>query len=257
MSANKVILILLVFVLTLLPCLVVAIVFLLRKRKELEGTNIKLNEKKLQLQALIRELHHRTKNNLQEISSMLYLQMSELKHPELKDVLNEARGRIDALSIIHRLLYQKKQDRFTSIRITDYVRELVQHLVRANDLGDKKVETHFIVQDVFIEMDTAVHIGLALNELLQNCFKHAFPHVLHPALSIMLSVEAGRTLVFQVSDNGPGLDPSAQVQEGESFGLKLVRLIVEGRDGTLSYETLGGATFHIVMPLHEGEVQLA
>lgn len=241
--------VLLTFGAAILPCLAVFIWYLRKQKSALEAANVALREQTRQREALIRELHHRTKNNLQEISSMLYLQMSELEDERLKNVLDDARGRIDALGIIHRLLYQKKQDRFTAIRIADYVRELVQHLERANDLKGKPLEKHFELQDVFIEMDEAVHIGLALNELVQNCFKHAFAHAPAPALHISLRVEDGE-LQMCVRDNGPGLGQQPGKKESDSFGLKLVRLIVEGREGTFSADTQGGAVFKITVPLH-------
>ena len=242
--------VLLMFGAAILPCLAVFIWYLRKQKKELELANAALKERTRQREALIRELHHRTKNNLQEISSMLYLQMSDLEDERLKSVLDEARGRIDALGIIHRLLYQKNQDRFTAIRIAEYVRELVQHLERANDLKNKQLEKHLDLQDVFIEMDEAVHIGLALNELVQNCFKHAFPHIPDPKLYISLRVE-GSELRLSVGDNGPGLVELSDKKGGDSFGLKLVRLIVEGREGTLQAESQHGAVFKITMPLHE------
>jgi two-component sensor histidine kinase len=240
---------LLVFGAALLPSLALSIWFLQKNKRKLELFNTELQAGNQQREALIRELHHRVKNNLQEISSMLYLQIADLEDERLRDALEDARGRIDALGLIYRLLYQQKKGRFTDIPIADYVRELVQYLERANHLMGKDIEQHLDLQEISIEMDQAMHIGLVLNELIQNCFKHAFPHTQNPALYVTLKVE-DNNLLLSVRDNGPGWDGATAPNGSGSFGLKLVRLIVEGREGTFKVNADDGAGFWVTMPLH-------
>ncbi|MCC7244391.1 MAG: hypothetical protein IT269_01820 [Saprospiraceae bacterium] len=229
-----------------------------RGKAKVEAANATLSEKGQQLEALIRELHHRTKNNLQEISSILFLQMNEVEDLKTKEALEDARARIDALGMIHRLLYQPHARSFTAISISEYIYDLTQHLLRANDTGGRAVKTAFNIEKLHIEMDVAVHIGLAINELLQNCFKHAFAGSTAPMLGVDLCTR-GNDILLTVRDNGPGFTSQVLHQAtGEaSVGLKLVRIITEGRGGQFDYYNDNGAVSHIRLPFEEGDVSNA
>lgn len=214
---------------------------------KLAQTNEKLEEKHLKSEALARELHHRTKNSLQQIAALLHLQAVEIDDVKLKTVLDEARGRIDALGIIHRQLYQNKT--LTTVNIAEYIEELVRHLSKCHNNTNARIRTHFNPSDIFIEMDTAIHIGLIVNELIGNCFKHAFPNTPHPQLDVSLEADPN-TLWITLRDNGPGLPAAIDLENANSLGLKLVRLLV-GDPDRFAYKNDQGAVFKIEVPLAE------
>lgn len=227
-----------------------------RGKENLRTANAKLAMSNGQLNTLISELHHRTKNNLQEISSLLYLQARGNDDESLKNALNEARGRIDAIGIVHRLLYQDKQQKLTTVNLARYVEELAEHLFKTHHLSKESIRTVFNLQDIYIEADKATQVGLITNELIHNCFKHAFPKTDCPELAIGLNAEDG-AMHLTVKDNGPGLSHETDWKETNSFGLKLVRRLVEGRRGIFCYEEKNGAVFNVTLPLNAGEYEIA
>jgi two-component sensor histidine kinase/archaellum component FlaC len=202
-----------------------------------------------QLKILIRELHHRTKNNFQQISSLLYLQREEIDNTQLKEVLTDACTRIDTMGMIHRQLYQKEEQTLTTIDLKVYTNDLVQHLMKGNAHMDKSIRTNIEVSEIYLEMDMAVQVGLLLNELIQNCFKHAFLKVNNPLLSVQIHNTPPQVLNLTVKDNGQGLGQNINFEHLDTFGLKLVKLLVESNDGDLRYTYDDGAMFNIVMPL--------
>jgi two-component sensor histidine kinase len=175
------------------------------------------------------------------------------KRSNTKNALDDARGRIDALGIIHRLLYQKDQERFTTVRISDYISRLQQQLLVTHDLRGREVEQDFKIENLDIEMDVAMHIGLVINELLQNSFKYAFQNNLAPKLRISFRAE-GSNLLLTVRDNGPGFPSTTEAEENASFGLRLVRIILESRGGSFECYNDNGSVSHIKLPFNEGEV---
>lgn len=195
-----------------------------RARKKLQNMNGQLEEKREKLEALLRELHHRTKNNLQEISSLLYLQGKDSGDPEVKEVLNEARARIDALGIVHRQLYQDKRQRFDAVDISSYTRELVEQLLKGNNYFKEHVYMTYDLPTRYINTDTVIQIGLIINELVQNSCKYAFPGNPEPKLSIVMREEDNR-LYMTVSDNGKGFPADFKMGAVSSFGLKLVNML--------------------------------
>ena len=222
-----------------------------KMNEQLEKANKQLEEKGVHLVALMRELHHRTKNNLQTISSLFYLQAEEVTDSHLKDVLIEARSRVDTLGIIHKQLYQNQQQHqdLTKINLGDYVKELVKHLLDVNAHPTNPIQTQFDLQALYIELDDAIKVGLLLNELIQNSFKHAFLHIKNPILTIQTS-KIGDNLHIIVRDNGPGFPTGMRLDNIQSFGLKLVQLLVEGNEGVLKYANNDGAFFDITLPIN-------
>jgi|GEM_PF-1806809 len=229
---SKEILIVLMFLAAGIPFLVVLSWHLRKKSDALQKSNQALKEKEKELRQLLLELHHRTKNNLQDISAMVYLQMKEQEEGTSRDSLQSVAGRIAAYGILHRMMYQKK-NRFTSVNLAKYTRELVEYLEKNHSCP--KPAYHFDLEDFYLEMDEALHIGLGMYELMENSFRHAFSHSENPELWITLT--AARTAVeVHIRDNGPGiLSDNGPARKG-AFGLKLLRLLVEGREGTLLIE---------------------
>lgn len=214
-----------------------------RHRQRLQQNKLQLEEKGIKLTSLLRELHHRTKNNLQEISSLLYLQSKDTDDAEAKEVLAEARTRIDALGMVHRQLYQDESQRFDAVQISTYVRDLVQGLLKGNNYSQENMALTFDLPDVYVPTDTVVHIGLIINELVQNCCKYAFLNQPTPKLHIALQ-PLGDQMQLIVRDNGPGFPPDFDINQAPSFGLKLVNMLSQhtlcayNQDGAVMEATL-------------------
>ncbi len=217
---------------------------------QLRQINDQLLDKKELLETLVQELHHRTKNNLQQVSSLLFLHAREVQDVEAKEVLNEARGRIEALGIVHRLLYKNPQERPTFIHLTEYAKELVGHLATSTKTRKEDFATQYSLPDMVIEMDVATHIGLILNELIHNCFKHAFPMAKERPMLFIGGELNQETLTLSVRDNGPGMSASDPLENTSSFGLKFVRKLIEKSGGSIRYSgEQGGACFMVEIPL--------
>ncbi len=220
-----------------------------QRSENMRKAKIRVQKANDQLKILIRELHHRTKNNFQQISSLLYLQREDIDNTQLKEVLTDACNRIDTLGMIHRQLYQKEEQTLTTIDLKEYTNDLVQHLMKGNTHMGKNISTHIEVSEIYLEMDMAVQVGLLLNELIQNCFKHAFSKVKNPLLSVHIHNKNPQILNLTVKDNGQGLGQNISFEHLDTFGLKLVKLLVESNDGDLRYTYDGGAAFNIMMPI--------
>jgi len=195
---------------------------LLQQQKE----QIELREKEKEL--FLNELNHRTKNNLQTISSILSLQSRELiGHPSY-DLITEGKSRVDALSLIHQKLYQ---DSFQiKIQLKEYIEELLYNLVFG---FNKHIQLVADIVDCEMSVDRAVPLALVVNELATNSIKYAFHEVKSPLLEVRLSRLNDQSLLLEIRDNGSGIEDTAL--NGDSFGLKLVKSLVQQLTGNMEY----------------------
>ena len=213
--------------------------FLERKKIE-EKLSASLAEKEF----LVKEIHHRVKNNLQIITSLLNLQSAGIKSKKVKDKYTESIGRIKSMAIIHELLYRSKN--LSSIKIKDYLEELVLYISSTYNLGKKiQVDLGVDVVHKFIDLDKAIPCGIIINELLSNAFKYAFTHRKQDGvITIYFSENKGR-YTLTVSDNGIGLPKSMNVKTSSTLGLQLINSLVEQLSGELSMRSNKGTSFTI------------
>lgn len=192
----------------------------------------KIRQKNHKIETLIRELHHRVKNNLQIVSSLLGLQSMKLEDQLAKKAVNEGKGRIRAMALIHQKLYQNEE--VTVLKINEYLTNLIHEITQAyGHLSNEHIEIA-IVEKSF-DADKALSIGLIVNELVSNAFKYAFINTDNPRLIVKL-VNVEETYILTVGDNGPGLPQGYDLNRAESFGMKLVNLLVKQLKGVLKYE---------------------
>ncbi|MCB0707324.1 MAG: tetratricopeptide repeat protein [Saprospiraceae bacterium] len=168
---------------------------------------------------LLREIHHRVKNNLQVISSLLSLQSRFIKDPHAISAINEGRSRVRSMALIHQNLYQKEN--LTGVHIKAYFSKLLQELFDTYRI-DNRIELETDIQDLNLDVDTVVPIGLILNELVSNALKYAFPEGEGGILRIRLNEVEGK-LLLEVEDNGIGMDDSAKMDKPATFGYLLIR----------------------------------
>ncbi len=182
---------------------------------------ISLQEKEL----LLREIHHRIKNNMQVISSLLKYQASTLDDHRLEALLKDSQDRINAMSLIHDLLYQSND--LLQISASRYLENLADSIYLSYGLSKEKIELISDVADIPLEVETAIPCGLIVNELITNTLTHAFPDDKHGTITISLHPADEDTLKLIVQDNGIGIPDSLDIRNTQTVGLSLVMNLVE------------------------------
>ncbi|HEV7231819.1 MAG TPA: PAS domain S-box protein [Bacteroidia bacterium] len=224
-----------------------------KKVSEISGigrdiTEKKLSEEKLkqslkEKEVLLKEVHHRVKNNLQVISSILNLQSSYVKDKKTLEILRESQNRIKSMSFIHESLYQTKD--FSSINFTEYVTNLSNNLVHSYQSFEEQVELNLKIQDVYLNLDLAIPCGLIINEILSNALKYAFPKNRAGKIDIRLT-HKNQEITLVISDNGIGLPAHIDYNNTESLGLQLVVTLVDQLGGSIKLDRSKGTKFTIV-----------
>lgn len=209
-------------------------------RKEIDK---KIRESLKEKEVLLQEVHHRVKNNLQVISSILSLQSSFVDDEKVLTLLEESRNRIKSMSYIHEALYQRKD--FSSIEFTEYVRTLVGNLVHTYSITAGRVELITQFDEVYLSIDQAIPCGLIINELVSNAMKYAYEGINKPSLTICIRELEGQKVKICVADNGVGLPSDFRYEEADSLGIQLVYMLVEQLDGQVVIERGGGTEFLI------------
>jgi two-component sensor histidine kinase len=212
------------------------------RRQVEEQIKASLKEKEV----LLKEIHHRVKNNLQIISSLLNLQSAEIEDPEACQRFKESQDRVKAMALIHERLYQSGD--LAKIDFAGYVRSLTGHLTRSYKVNATAVRLNLEVESVPMNLDTAIPCGLIINELVSNAFKYAFPKGESGEINVRFAEENGRSLKLVVQDNGVGFPENKNPEESDSLGLKLVRSLTEQLGGVLSYRTQNGFICQITIP---------
>jgi two-component sensor histidine kinase len=217
-------------------------------RQSQEKIKISLKEKEV----LLKEIHHRVKNNLQIIYSLLNLQAANIQDVAARKAIRESQNRVKSMALIHESLYQSQN--LARINMGEYVQRLVSHLYSSYHATASGIAIHVNIQDVFLDIDTAIPCGLLINELVSNSFKHAFPSPVSQAsaaegrIQVDLTQE-GDQFVLVVADNGVGVPQDVDIMRVESLGLQLVAALTEQVRGTLDLRRGNGALFRITFPV--------
>lgn len=210
-----------------------------RKRAEYQIKK-SLKEKEL----LLREIHHRVKNNLQVVSSMLNMQARAAKDKDVKNILSESRNRVNAMALIHTELY--KSESLSKINMKGFIDKLLVQLLQSYPVSDTKISTSVHVVDYPLPISLAVPMGLIVNELLTNSFKHAFVNRKEGRIDVSLGPSENGALDLTVSDDGVGLPDKFDIATCETLGLHVVKILAEGQlDGKLKIISNEGLTFKI------------
>jgi PAS domain S-box-containing protein len=186
-------------------------------------------------EVLLQEVHHRVKNNLQVISSLMSLQRSFVNDPSLIQVLEESQARISTMSYIHESLYRNKD--FSSISFTEYISTLSKNLINSYKTPGCDVELILSSEEVFIPLDQAIPCGLIVNELVSNVMKYAFQGRKKGAISVRVEGVYNK-IEIEVSDNGVGLPDDFNLEKNDTLGIYLVQALIEQLSGTLTVESL-------------------
>ena len=210
------------------------------KRKK--AGNIILAEKNEENQLLLGEIHHRVKNNLQVISSLLALQERNITDEKAKAAIVEGRERVQSIGLIHKHLYQNNH--FSTVEMKSYVSHLMDGLIGTLGEKSKPVKLELNIEECHVDIDTAIPLGLMINELVVNALKYAFIDVAEPLLSVSMS-ENEEELKWEIADNGNG--KKAEIEQSDSFGFKLIRSLTRQLGATFDIEEKEGLHFGITL----------
>ncbi len=179
----------------------------------------------------MKEIHHRVKNNLQIISSLLNIQAEDIDDEKVLSSINEGKSRVEAMSLIHQNLYQSEL--INKVNFDKYISDITTYLDQMYHSDDKNVQILLNVNEIEFDIDTAIPLGLIINELVSNSFKYAFVYKNEGEIHIELMHLHGDSYELKVSDNGVGLPPFFDIKKVKSLGLSLVTILAEQLDGKL------------------------
>ena len=212
-----------------------------RKRME-RRIRASLKEKEV----LLKEVHHRVKNNMQVIVSMLNLQSGYVDDEQAIEAFRKSQNRIRTMALVHEKLYQTKD--LARIDFAEYIRDLTNYLLSAYGAGAGAITLKMDIEDISLSMDTALPCGMILNELITNSIKHAFPGGRGGDIFIELHSD-NDNLILTVGDNGTGIPEDLDVRNAESLGLQLIDSFVEQLEGSVELNRKDGTGFRITFPM--------
>ena len=195
-------------------------------------------------EVLLREVHHRVKNNLQVICSMLRLQERNLRDDTLLEVLKECRERVLAMAMLHDQLHRAKD--FSKINLGEYIRNLAASLFCSYGVNSADIELGLDIEDIHVAIDTAIPCGLLVNELVSNSLRHAFPEGAKGRVSLALHALDGGSIALAVADNGRGFQTSADSSRNRSLGLWLVDLLADQIGAAVERSSNSGTQYRLV-----------
>lgn len=206
-----------------------------------ESLRTSLREK----EAMLKEIHHRVKNNLQVISSLLNLQAERLADADSRAVFLESQNRVRAMALVHETLYGSES--LAQIELPRYLERLCDSLVQTYP-GSDRITIHHHVAAISLDLDRALPVGLIVSELVSNALKYAFPPPRRGRIEVVADVAEDEYIVLKVSDNGVGLPDNFQLEQSQSLGLYLVRLLAQQLRGVLTIDPGDGTTFTLRFP---------
>jgi two-component sensor histidine kinase len=217
-----------------------------RVEQDLRTTQSQLKRSLDEKEVLLREIHHRVKNNLQIISSLLQLQGEQTRDPGLKEIMQESQNRVRSMALVHERLY--KSTNLAQVDFGEYLQSLARSLFHSYRADSNRIRLAVDVHGIHLPIDTAIPCGLAVSELLSNCLKYAFPDGRSGAIHVELAPQDDRALVLSVRDDGVGFPEGATLDHAETFGSRLVGALVQQLHGTFELDRTAGTTIRITFP---------
>lgn len=212
-----------------------------RKNVELEISK-SLHEKEV----LLKEIHHRVKNNLQIVSSLFFFQSKKITDPVTLDMFRDGQNRVKSMALIHEKLYQSGD--LANIDFKEYIKKLANFLFQSYGINQSRIKLKIHVQEVKLGVDTAVPCGLIINELISNSFKHGFSETDEGEIKIDMGYDETNKLNLKISDNGKGIPKDLNIEESDSLGLRLVYNLTTQLNGKVTFFNNYGTTVKLVFP---------
>ncbi|MBK8504369.1 MAG: sensor histidine kinase [Saprospiraceae bacterium] len=204
-------------------------------RKQNYQISLALTEK----ETLLKEIHHRVKNNLQVISSLLSLQSKSEDDPNVVSALKLGQDRVRSMALIHQNLYE--EDNLTGIEIKIYFEKLIQSLFHSYNISPERIALQMNIEDLHLDVESVIPLGLIVNELITNSLKYAFPKEKTGIITISLQ-ENQNNLHLQVMDDGIGFDQTDQKMMGKSFGFRLINVFKLQLKANMHIDSSNGTT---------------
>ncbi|MDD5093630.1 MAG: histidine kinase dimerization/phosphoacceptor domain -containing protein [Dehalococcoidia bacterium] len=225
-----------------------------RSQQDLHQKNAVLEERIAEREVLLKEIHHRVKNNLQIIASLLNLQKRSITDQEARLLFEESGRRVQSMALIHEQLYRSGD--LAKIDFKQYLRSLADNLIRTYANGSSGIALNLHAENIFLSIDTAVPCGLMVNELITNSLKYAFPegwqrdpsNKYAPAIDIRVAMTSDHHLTLVVADNGIGLPEGLDIYNTETLGLQLVTSLSSQLSASVEVDRTLGTTFRITIP---------
>ena len=197
-------------------------------------------------EALLKEIHHRVKNNLQVVSSLLGLQSRVIPDPEMRKMFQESQHRIYSMALLHESLYQS--DNLSQIDFPEYIRQLAQHLFSSYGVAPQRIRLRTELDWIALHLDAAVPCGLIINELVSNSLKYAFPEDREGEVFIGLYGQPENMARLVVADNGIGLRSDVDWTTTRSLGLRLVRSLAQQLNAKIEVKSQSGTEIQLMFP---------
>lgn len=211
------------------------------KEREIEALKLKNTETK---ETMLKEIHHRVKNNLAIVISLLSMQGSKNADPDFQKLIRDIELRIRSMALIHEHLY--RSENFDKIPLSNYIHSLIS-MISATFSGHK-ISLKMELEEILVNIETALPLGLITNELLTNSYKYAFPGNIEGIVSLKLEKVIPEGFRLTVSDNGIGLPEGFDLRNQESLGMFIIRLLIEQLDGSISVSSNEGVSVCITVP---------
>ena len=192
---------------------------------------------------LLKEIHHRVKNNMQIILSILNLQARKANDAKITDFVKEGESRIQSMAIIHEKLYQS--DNLADISFNEYINQLVEFIYQVYNVDKKKIPYAIDARNIHLDINTAVPLGLIVNELVCNSLKHGFKEKENGSISIQLDQLQLKEYKLTITDTGDGLPENFDIKKASTLGLKLIQTLTRQINGTLEIGDGSGSMFSI------------
>lgn len=217
------------------------------RTSELEEQNIVINKQKDEIEDIIKELHHRVKNNMQIISSLLNLQSNMVDDPKTKQLFLDCQNRVYSMALIHKKMYQSNN--LTKVNARDYIPDLIKSIIESSSLT-KKIDLEFNIEPIEFNTKMMVPIGLLVNEIILNSIKHAFKNQAQPKIFYELTCTDNKCRMI-VGDNGIGINKSNFLKSG-SLGMDIIEAFSTQIEGTVNILDLPGTVYEIIFENRNG-----
>jgi two-component sensor histidine kinase len=203
----------------------------------------------LEKEMLLKEIHHRVKNNLQIVSSLLFLQSKALNDEKTVNILLESHNRVKSIALIHEKLYQSAN--ISRIDFDRYLNTLIPHLLQSFGKTNSTVSYTIKAGNIYLSPDTAIPCGLIINEIVTNSLKYAFTDGRKGEISIELIYHNNNNVTLIVKDNGVGIQDNLDITKAESLGLQIIVILVKQLNGTVEVNKANGTLYKITFPFNE------
>jgi len=216
-----------------------------KEKKAEEKLRSLLREKSVMLE----EIHHRVKNNMQIIISLMRIQSRRIKNKRLRELYQAVQDRVFSMALVHEHFY--RQPKLDKIDVAPYLRRLVDHLFFMNNKNEEQIMVNFDLENIYLDLNKAVPFGLLINEIISNALKHAFPEGKKGNLSIRLYLDGNKKVRLFVSDNGTGIPASVNIDRPSTMGLQLIKDLAKQLGGEIQIKSHQGTQIKVIFPLKD------